>query len=172
MKRLPLLFIGCLLDSFCFAQALPGARQPKPRFSQRIISFQAPTSEPILVIGSQETSLGSLVVHPQDLAIKEMYRDSVLLSALPGRGKNGIIVGELKSKRPLFRLDHVLELFNVPEEKRSLKVLVNQQPVNPALFLADVQQIEKVEVTKQDPTKPMRLSFDEQEEFLNIVTAK
>ncbi|WP_153042641.1 hypothetical protein [Rufibacter ruber] len=176
MKK-PLLLLPFFLltgSFFCKAQSLPTPNgSPRPRMSLRIVGVRASAHpEPLLLIGAQETVLSALIVHPKDLAIKEIYRNSTLLASVEGQGKNGILVGELKSKRPLFRLEHVLEYFQVPHEKRSLRVLVNKQPVDPTLFLADVQQIEKIEVTRQELTNPVRLSWNENEEYLNIVTAQ
>ena len=148
-----------------FERVLP-SREP-PKFAGIRVN-----TELLVLLDAQETTLSALVVDQEDLLIKQIYKDSTLLAPLPGKAKNGILVAELKSKRPLFRLDHVLAYFKVPAEQRSLRVLLNNRLVNPDLLLADITRIDKIEVTKQDKTSRVRFGWDENEEYLNIVTVK
>ncbi|WP_192822925.1 hypothetical protein [Rufibacter sp. LB8] len=147
--------------SFPRQPAMAGITQVGSSFSKQ---------EPLLFVGDQETSFKAFIAHQKDMVILKMYTDSTILAPLGQRARGGIVTAELKSKRPLFRLEHVLDYFNVPTEKRSLNVLVNKQPVTAHLVLADITQIKKVEVIKLDATSPVRSNWDANAEYLNIVT--
>ncbi|ALI99211.1 hypothetical protein DC20_09765 [Rufibacter tibetensis] len=128
--------------------------------------------EPLLLLGSQETDYSSLLVNPKEIAIIKIYKDSAILAPLGHKAKNGVIAIELKNKKTLLKLTDVLDYFQVPEPHRQLRVLVNKHPVNSERFLADIKRIEKVEVIGQDKENPFGLSWDANEQFLNIVTVQ
>jgi hypothetical protein len=113
-----------------------------------------------------------LIIDPNNLKIVKTYTDPQELKAFGEKGKNGVILAELIHKTPLLKLEEVLAYFKVPAENRTLKVLVDNTLVNPSLFLADVEAIKEIEVTEQDLTAPVRYSWNKDEKFLNIVTAK
>jgi hypothetical protein len=127
---------------------------------------------PLIIIGHLETNSNSLIIDPNNLKIVKTYTDPQELKAFGEKGKNGVILAELIHKTPLLKLEEVLAYFKVPAENRTLKVLVDNTLVNPSLFLADVEAIKEIEVTEQDLTAPVRYSWNKDEKFLNIVTAK
>ena len=128
--------------------------------------------QPLIIIGALETNYNNLVIDPDNLKIIKTYKASPELVAFGEKGKDGVILAELKNKTPLLRLEDILDYFKVPAKDRTLKILVNEALVNPDLFLADVKRIEKIERIKQDVTSIMRYSFNKDEEYLNIVTVK
>jgi hypothetical protein len=127
---------------------------------------------PLVLLGSQETDFSSLLVNPRDINVVKIYQDTAILAPMGRKARYGVVLIELKSKKTLLKLDDVLDYFKVTPAQRQMKVLVNRRPVNKDRFLADVTQIEKLEVITQDKISATRLSWDENEQFLNIVTVK
>ncbi len=155
------------------SQTLPNIGMVIPRpYHVGILAVSTRSQAPLLLLENQETSFNSLIVDQEDILVKKTYTDSLLLVSLGEKAKHGVVVAELKSKRPLFRLEHVLDYYKVSAEKRQLRVLVNNKLVDPKLLLADITRIAKVEVVIQDKHSPIRYSWNENEEFLNIVTVK
>ena len=162
--KLSLLLI--LYSSFSFAQPLPGSQGSYPQV--RIIK----SKQPLVIIGSLETNYSSLIIAPDNLKIIKTYTDSLDLVPFGEKGKDGVVLAQLKDKTPLLSLEDVLDYYKVPAQDRTLKVLVNKAGINPDLFLADVKRIEKIEKIKQDITSVMRYSWNKDEQYLNIVTMK
>ncbi|RNI23497.1 hypothetical protein EFB08_18350 [Rufibacter latericius] len=138
---------------------------PPPLFAS--VSY---SNEPLLLLGSQETDYTSLVVDPKEIIVVQTYKDSAMLAEMGHKARNGVLLIRLKNQKTLLKLEDVLDYFEVPPTQRQLRVLVNKQPVNPEHFLADIKRITKVEVITLDKISPSRISWDENEQFLNIVT--
>ena len=164
MKKTLLLLLLALSGSFSFGQVMPN---PAILYQKTAI---VKLKQPLIVIGHLNTNYNSLIMDPDNLRIIKTYSDSLELLSFKDNGKDGVILAELKIKTPLLKLDEVLDYYKVSADKRTLKVLVDNRPVNPGLFLADVKKIKRIEVTKQDAASPVRYSWDKDEEFLNIVT--
>jgi hypothetical protein len=127
---------------------------------------------PLLLLGSQKTDYASLVVDPKEITVLETYKDSTILATMGNEAKNGISVIELKNPKTLLNLEQVLDYFDVPPAQRQLRILLNKKPINESRFLADLKRIERIEVITLDKLSPYRISWDENEQFLNIVTVK
>lgn len=164
MKKTLVLLLLALSGSISFGQVMP---DPAILYQKTAI---VKLKQPLIEIGHLNTNYNSLIMDPDNLRIIKTYSDSWELLAFNENGKDGVILAELKTKTPLLKLDEVLDYYKVAPDKRNLKVLVDNRPVNPALFLADVNKIKRIEVTKQDAASPVRYSWDKDEEFLNIVT--
>ena len=164
MKKTLLLLLLALSGSFSFGQVMPN---PAILYQKTAI---VKLKQPLIVIGHLNTNYNSLIMDPDNLRIIKTYSDSLELLSFKDNGKDGVILAELKVKTPLLKLDEILDYYKVAPDKRTLKVLVDNRPVNPGLFLADVKKIKRIEVTKQDAASPVRYSWDKDEEFLNIVT--
>ena len=164
MKKTLLLLLLALSGSFSFGQVMPN---PAILYQKTVV---VKLKQPLIVIGHLKTNYNSLIMDPDNLRIIKTYSDSLELLSFKDNGKDGVILAELKIKTPLLKLDEVLDYYKVSADKRTLKVLVDNRPVNPGLFLADVKKIKRIEVTKQDAASPVRYSWDKDEEFLNIVT--
>ena len=165
-KTLLLLLLLALSGSFSFGQVAPS-----PEILYRKTGI-VKLKQPLIVIGHLKTNYHSLLMDPDNLKIIKTYADSLELAAFGEEGKDGVILAELKIKTPLLKLDEVLDYYKVSPDNRTLKVLVDNRPVNSELFLADVKKIKRIEVTKQDAASPIRYSWNKDEEFLNIVTIR
>ncbi|KAA6431071.1 hypothetical protein ACD591_13820 [Rufibacter glacialis] len=173
MKKLATVFIFALgWGGSAWSQSAPGlsAFPSEMRPPKQLGVVKIASSAPLLLLGSFETDYSSLLVDPKEIIPTQIYRDSAILAPLGPKAKNGVIAIELKNKKTLLKLADVLDHFEVPADQRQLRVLVNKQLVNADRFLADLQWIMKIEVITQDKTVPSRLSWDENEQFLNIVT--
>ncbi|MDB5263737.1 MAG: hypothetical protein JWQ14_3020 [Adhaeribacter sp.] len=164
MKKALIVFLVLIFYSgYSFSQ-LPA--RPVPFTKIGIVEIK----QPLLIIGTLETDYNSLVIDTENLKIIKTYKDSLELIPFGEKGRNGIVLATLKTKTPLLRLEEVLDYYKIPAQDRNLKVLVNKRMINPALFLADVKRIERIERTKQDINSTIRYSFNNTEEYLNIVT--
>lgn len=165
MKKAPLIFFFLLISccNFCFGQFLPD-----PRAKTGIAKIKLP----LVIIDSMATEYSSLVIHPKNLKIVKTYEDSLELVPFGEKGEGGVVIAESVNKTTLWRLPAVLEYFKIPAQKQPLKVLVNKALINPNLFLADIERIERIEVVKQDAFALFLYSFNKNEEYLNIVTRK
>ena len=74
--------------------------------------------QPLLFIGNLETKYGSLFIDEDNLRILETYTDSTQLQHFGEKGKDGVVIAELKNKVPLFRLEEVLDHYHVPAANR------------------------------------------------------
>ncbi|AKQ47252.1 hypothetical protein TH63_18990 [Rufibacter radiotolerans] len=166
-KILALVFL--LLSASAGAQSLPGLETKPFRKQTRVVSTGG---NPLLILGAQETDYASLVVDPKDITVVKAYQDSAILAAMGPKARYGVLVIELKNKKPLLKLEDVFDYFEVPAAHRHLQVLVNQRPITHSRFLAHLHKIEKVEVIQIDKAHPIRISWDENAQFLNIVTKK
>ncbi|KAA5549048.1 hypothetical protein F0145_00130 [Adhaeribacter rhizoryzae] len=128
--------------------------------------------QPLIIIGSLETNHHSLILDRSNLKIIKTYTDSLELVPFGEKGQGGIILAQLQTNIPLLRLDEVLDYYKIPASDRTLKVMVDNNLVNPDLFLADVSRIIKIEKTKQAITSPFLYSLNKDEEYLNIITQK
>ena len=131
-----------------------------------------PLKQPLIILDNYETRSGSLVMDKESLEVLKEYEGPAAAKLFGNKGEDGVMVAKVKGNAVLLRLDNVLDYFEVPAANKTLTVLVDNRVIDPDLFLADVRQIEKIEVTKQDITSPMLLSLDREEKFLNIVTKK
>ncbi|WP_205503545.1 hypothetical protein [Rufibacter psychrotolerans] len=147
---------------------LPHLEQKRPITRTGLVTVD---NSPLLLLGAQETDYASLVVDPKEIKVVQAYRDSAILAPLGAKARHGVLVIALKSPKTLLKLDDVLDYFQVPADQRHLRVLLNKRPVNRTRFLADVARIQKVEVIQLEKTSPVRFSWNENEQFLNLVTA-
>ena len=101
-----------------------------------------------------------------------MYTKAQKLTARYGnKAKDGAIVMAVKQDISLARIAQVYAAFNVPAQQQTLPVAIDDKMVgNPQLLLANIKEIVKLEVKKQDVTAATRFSFDEDALYLNIVT--
>ncbi|WP_210489580.1 hypothetical protein [Rufibacter aurantiacus] len=175
-KTLAVLLLGVLFSAvsrgqFLYGQALPNLEpipaKPMPRLTASVQMY-----EPLLLLGSQETDYASLVVDPKEIIVVKAFRDSAVLASMGPAASSGVYLIKLKNKKTLLKLEDVLDYFQVPQEQRHLRILLNKQPFNKNRFLADVKRIIRIEVMTQDKVSPYRLSWDEHEQFLNIVTVQ
>lgn len=140
--------------------------------TNRKFLITTPAEKPLLVIGSQETYAAELLVRQADVQVLQVYKKGEEVKAYGDKAKGGVVIASVKGNPPLYRLSGILDHFQVPASQRGLQVLVNHKPVNADFLLADLGYIQKVEVTRQDPTAFLRASLNPEEEFLNIVTEK
>jgi hypothetical protein len=156
MKKInALAALSLLLSYYSFGQVFPNNQViiNKPDIPRNQEAIIVEINQPLLFIGNLETKYGSLFIDEDNLRILETYTDSTQLVHFGEKGKDGVIVAELKNKVPLFRLGEVLDHFHVPTANRHLKVLVDKKFINAELFLADIKlfsRIELLEVTQQD----------------------
>lgn len=175
MKKIyALLALLLLLNCYSFGQGILNS-QRETNILRNKEAIIVEINQPLLFIGNLETKYGSLFIDEDNLRILETYTDSTRLQHFGEKGKDGVIIAELKNKIPLFRLPEVLDYFQVPTANRHLKVLVDKKFIHADLFLADIKQISKIEtleVTHQDillsPVYNHKWVLGEK--YLNIVT--
>jgi len=157
-----LLFVTCLATQ---AQEL----QLMPAKTAKQASINMP--QPYMLAGDAETVKGALILDPQHIQSINVYKGSQATDKFGSKAKDGAIVIALKSNVALVRLAQVYTAFKIPAQQQDLPVAINDKLVGkPELLLANLEEINKVEVKKQDVSAPVRFSFDEDAPYLNIVT--
>ncbi len=125
--------------------------------------------QPLVLVNNQETILGALILNDNDVKSLNVLKGNEAVERFGQKAADGAILMNLKQQLPLVRLEEGYKAFKIPAQQQKLTLAINGKHVkDPALLLADLRQIEKVEVTDFDVTSPSRWSFDEQ--YLNIVT--
>jgi hypothetical protein len=180
MSKLVLMVLFLLLvQPFSYAQ-LPDRERTISRVDTYPIggSLRIDREHPLIIIGSLETNLPSLIMDPENIQIVKTYQEPAEIKYFGDKGVNGVLVGELKTKIPLLKLDEVLDYFEVPPANRHLPIMVDRNLVDPELLLADVHRIKKIEVfevTQQDVLSSLVYNHWIEvvgEKYLNIITAE
>ena len=165
-KAVAMFLLLIFYSPIIFSQVLPGT--PRAYSKTAIVTVR----QPLVIIGTLETTYHNLIIDRDNLEVIKTYKDSLELVPFGEKGKGGIVLARLKKNVPLLRLEEVFDLYKVPAANRTLKIMVNKRLINPALFLADVSAIIKIEKIKQDITNPLLYSLNKDEEFLNFVVAE
>jgi hypothetical protein len=176
----PLVVIGMMLliwHNYAYAQPY---MRPYSRVDTYPLggSLRIEKDQPLLIIGSLETNMASLLMDPENLIIVETYQEPEEIKYFGSKGVNGVIVAELKTKIPLLKLDEVMEYFKVLPANRHLPIMIDRNLVDPTLLLADIRQIQKIEVfevTHQDVLSSLVYNHWMKvvgEKYLNIITVK
>lgn len=125
--------------------------------------------EPILLVNGHETRFHAFISAPEDIVSFDVYVGEKDIRKFGLEGEAGVLAVTLKPAIPLARLPELYKAFQVPAPQQQLSLAINGQRVrNPEQLLADLRQIERVEVTAFDPLSPTRWSLAPA--YLNIVT--
>ncbi len=167
MKRLifSLLLAGCSQQAFAQQELIHPAEQQKGVLVQR--------THPYIEINGKQIAQPSLVLlAPENIESIEVYKDENATARFGDKAKDGAIVIKTVTSIKLATIQDIYKHYSIPAAQQNLKVVVNNQLVKePSLILANLKQIEKVEIMHQDITAPVRWSLSDEEEFLHI-TAK
>lgn len=158
-------FLSSLLVlGLCFSAQ---AQQPEPDRPKTASIYDQP--QPLVLVNKQETAPNAIILSPKDIETVEVVKGANALERYGEKGKDGVVIMELKQGLSLVRLEEVYKTFEVPHQQQQLTLAINGKHVkDPTLLLADLRQIERVEVADFEVASPTRWSFDEQ--YLNIVT--
>ncbi|WP_299703158.1 hypothetical protein [uncultured Pontibacter sp.] len=165
MKNLvfTLLLAGCSLS----ASAQQELIHPKER--QHDVVMQEP--QPYIQINGQQINKTTLaLLSPDNIASIEVLKDANATTKFGEKAKDGAILIKTNPATKLAKLQDIYTHFGIPAAQQQLQVVINNQLVkDTGLILANLDQIEKVEVVKQEITAPVRWSLNEDEEFLHII---
>ncbi|MBF9251984.1 hypothetical protein I2I11_01630 [Pontibacter sp. 172403-2] len=162
-------YLAAMLLSFiCLtAQAQQQKLMPAQVTKQGSISLP----QPLVLVGDEKTAMGALILDPNLIESINVYKGAEATAKFGDKAKDGAVLIALKNNMQLARMEQVYTAFKVPAQQQNLPVAINDKLVgNPELLLANLEEIRKVEVKKQDVTAPARFSFDEDALYLNIVT--
>lgn len=166
------LALVCLLLVCCLtAQAQKTEIQLFPPSPQNVQIIGPKAAQPLVLIDSQATTSDAFILDPDEIQSMNVYKGEKAVEKFGEKGRAGAVVMTLKEAVPLARLPEIFEQFNVKEQEQKLTVAIDGRHISkPELLLADLRQIQKVEVKQFDVTAPSRWTFDE--EYLNIVTVQ
>ncbi|MFD2514614.1 hypothetical protein ACFSRY_12125 [Pontibacter locisalis] len=151
------------------AQVLPEHPNAKPAPIQKDLHVV----KPYVTINAQETAMGAFIVEPDQIASVEVIKEQDAVKQFGDKAREGAVIIRLRESVSLVRVQEVYDFFQVSPDHQQLKLTINDQLVSDKeKLLADLQQIEKLELKKQDVTAVKRNSFDEEAPYLNIVTVK
>ncbi|WP_439880283.1 hypothetical protein ACSX1A_14095 [Pontibacter sp. MBLB2868] len=169
MKTKLALFLLLLTGSFgADAQVLSGS--PKDLPATTTASVQ--TARPLVLINDTETAMGAFILKPEQIASVNVYKEESALAKFGNKAKQGAVVINLKKGLVLAGLEDIYRHFQVPQDQRQLQIAINDTLVpDKKLLLADIKLIDKIELKTQDVTAVNRISFNEDQPYINIVTS-
>ncbi len=165
MKKilLPALFLTCLAATPMYAQL----HDPALTKTASII-----TPKPLVLVDNQETDKAALILHSSRIKSIDVLKTDA--SAKYGKkAKDGVVILTLKEPSQLVRMEQIYSKYKISEDHRKLRVLIDGALIpDKKIILADLRDVSKVEVKKQEPTATTRWSFNEDELFLQIFSNK
>ena len=165
MKQLifSLILAGCSFQVFAQQELI----HPKAQQNQMMIQ----SAQPYIEIDRQQIAQPSLaLIAPENIESIEVLKNEKATSKFGDKAKDGAILIKAKPTVKLVNLQGIYTRFRIPAAQQNLKVVINNQLIkDTSLILANLDQIEKVEVVKQDVAAPVRWSLNDEEEFLHII---
>jgi hypothetical protein len=166
MKNLifTLLLAGCGLSASAQQELV------HPQAQQNQMMVQSP--QPYIEINGRQIAQPSLaLIAAKHIDSAEVLKNENATTKFGEKAKDGAVLITSKAMAELLTIQDIYTLFSIPAAQQQLRVVINNQLVkDTSLILANLDQIEKVEVTKQDITAPVRWSLNEEEEFLHIIS--
>lgn len=166
MKRLifSLLLAGCGLQAFAQQELI----HPKEQRKQGLVL----QPQPYIQINGQQVVQPSLtLIKTENIESIDVLKDENATGLFGDKAKDGAILIKVKSTAKLANLQDIYTQYRIPAAQQNLKVVINNQVVKDTnLILANLEQIDTVEVVKQDIIAPVRWSLNDEEEFLHIIS--
>lgn len=143
-------------------------------FTELTQKVSVQVDQPLVIINGQETTPGTMVLPDDKIAEMHIHKKgSPEAKKYSLKAEKDVIVIKAKEGVDLVKFTQILDHFNVPASQRTLKVSFNRTTlVNPELILADLSEIEKVEVAEAGAREFAQWGWNKGEKFLNIVTKK
>lgn len=141
-----------------------------PKVQEKQGMVQSP--QPYYQVNGQQIAQPSLaLLSPEAIESVEVLKSENATSRFGEKAKDGAVLIHTKPTAKLASLQDIYTHFRIPAAQQNLKVIINNQLVkDKALILADLSEIARVEVVKQEVTAPVRWSLNEEEEFLHITS--
>lgn len=138
--------------------------------NRRIPQNPSIEKQPLVIVNSIETELSNIWLAPDKIKAIKVLKDSSVTVAYGDRGKNGVLIIETKPDIELLKLATLLDLFNIPQKDKTLKICKDKILIqDPERILADKSEIVKIEVIT-DTYWVTPLIVGSEERFINIVT--
>lgn len=166
MKKLifSFLFATCSLQAFAQQELI----HPKEQQKQGIVQQPQPYIE---VDGKQVAQASLVLITARHIESAEVLKDEKAIEKFGDKAKDGAILLKTDPKAKWVTIQDIYTHYRIPATQQYLRVIINNQLVkDTSLILANLEQIEKVEVKKQDITAPVRWSLNDEEEFLYITS--
>lgn len=171
MRKLLATSLLVLTGSFC-AFAQDNGQLYFPELAQKNVSVRI--EQPLVFINGQETTLNNLILSNDNIAETNILRKGTPEAKKHDlTGEKNVVLLKAKEGIELIKFKQVLDHFNVPVSQRNLKAVLDRRNlVKPALILADLNEIEKVEVAEAGAREFVQWGWNPGDKFLNIVTKK
>ncbi|MDO6392151.1 hypothetical protein Q4E40_18595 [Pontibacter sp. BT731] len=166
MKRLifSLLLAGCGLQAFAQQELI----HPKEQRKQGLVLQPQPY---IQINGKQVVQPSLALIKTENIESIDVLKNENATGLFGDKAKDGAILIKVKSTAKLANLQDIYTQYRIPAAQQNLKVVINNQVVKDTnLILANLEQIDTVEVVKQDIIAPVRWSLNDEEEFLHIIS--
>ncbi|WP_299987346.1 hypothetical protein [uncultured Pontibacter sp.] len=166
MKKLifSLLFAACSLQAFAQQELI----HPKEQQKQGIVQQPQPYIE---VDGKQVAQASLVLIAARHIESAEVLKDEKATEKFGDKAKDGAVLLKTDPTAKWVTIQDIYTHYRIPATQQNLRVIINNQLVkDTSLILANLEQIEKVEVKKQDIIAPVRWSLNDEEEFLHITS--
>ncbi|WP_224744105.1 hypothetical protein [Pontibacter aquaedesilientis] len=127
--------------------------------------------QPYIQLNGQQIAQPSVaLIAPENIESIKVLKDEHATNTFGDKAKDGAILIKSKPTVKLDNLQGIYTRFRIPADQQILRVVINNQLIkDTSLILANLDQVEKVEVVKQDATAPVRWSLNDEETFLHII---
>lgn len=159
-----LLLFCCSIPAFAQQELI----HPKERTQHHLVNMES--RQPLILVNDQQTRQNALILSPAAIENMSVLQEEHAKAELGEKAAYGAVLVQIKPHVNMVRLPEIYTHFHVPARQQQLKVVVDRTLIKDTeLILADLQEIARVEVVKQDITAPIRWSLDDEEEFLRII---
>lgn len=142
--------------------------------AQRTVRTRAtPNPQPLFIVDSVVTDMESFLVSPDNIKSIDVLKDSALAATYGEKARNGVIIIRTKNNTGIFRLQELLNEYQVPEQDRGLPVCIDNILVkDTSRIIADKKDIIRIEVTEGtywlSPMEPGKGEV----KYINIITKR
>jgi hypothetical protein len=166
MKRLffTVLLAGCSLQAFAQQELIHPKEQQKQVMAQ--------LAQPYIEVDGRQVAQASLaLIAARHIESAEVLKHEKATEKFGDKANEGAVIIKTHPEAAWATIQDIYIQYRIPAAQQNLKVVINNQLVkDTSLILANLEQIEKVGVKKQDISAPMRWSMNDVEEFLYITS--
>lgn len=141
-----------------------------PELEQKSASVRMDT--PLLIVNGAVTTINTLILSKDAITNTRVFKKGTPeAKKYAAKDEKDVALLSIKKDIQLLKYEQILDHFNIPASDRKFKVSINRGSlVSPELILADLNQIEKVEVAEAGVREFANWGWNQGDKFLNIVT--
>lgn len=171
MRKLLATSLLVLTSGFC-ALAQEKGQLYFPELEQKNVSLHV--EQPLVFVNGLEVDWNTLILSNDNIAETNILaKGTPEAKKLDPTGEKNVAFLKTKEGINLIKFEQVMDHFKIPESQRNLKVSIARRSlVKPELLLADLNEIERIEVAEAGAREFIQWGWNPEDKFLNIVLKK